>query len=82
MCHIVAGGVALRLAGIAVAGDDGDFEYVKKSMLRILQSPAKNLRLCGKRAQDAVAVRLNETATRQKVQAKSEAYFRLLYPWG
>lgn len=46
--HMVAGGVALRLAGIAVAGDDGDFEYVKQSMLRILQSPAKNLRLCGR----------------------------------
>ena len=82
VCHMVAGGVALRLAGIAVAGDDGDFEYVKQKYAANPPKSGEKPEALWKRAQDAVAARLKEPATRQKVQARSEAYFRLLYPSG
>jgi hypothetical protein len=82
VCHMVAGGVALRLAGIAGVGDDGDFECFKQKYAANPPRSGETGEALWKRAQDAVAVRLNEPATAQKVQAKSEAYFRLLYPAG
>jgi hypothetical protein len=82
VCHMVAGGVALRLEGIAEAGDDGDFKYFKQRYAANPPKSGEKPEALWKRAQDAAAIRLNDLATKKKVQAKAEEYFRLLYPSG
>jgi hypothetical protein len=82
VCHMVAGGVALRLAGIAETGDDGDFQDFKRKYGANPPKSGEEPEALWKRAQEAVAARLNEPETKRKVQARAEEYFRLLYPSG
>jgi hypothetical protein len=82
VCHMAAGGVALRLAGILETGEDGDFEHFKRKYAANPPKSGEKPEALWKRAQEAVAARLNEPQTKQRVQAKAEEYFRLLYPSG
>jgi hypothetical protein len=82
VCHMVAGGVALRLAGVAETGEDADFEDFKRKYAANPPKSGEKPEALWKRAQEAVAARLNEPETKQKVRARAEGYFRLLYPSG
>jgi hypothetical protein len=82
VCHSVAGGVALRSAGIDETGDDGDFQDFKRKYAANPPQSGESAEALWKRAQEAVAVRLSDPDTKRKVEAKTEEYVRLLYPWG
>ena len=82
--HMAAGGVTLRkLGGIkGDAGDDGDFEYFNRKFAHTPVKSKETAEQFWKRAQDAVAARLDEPETKQKVLDKAQEYFHLLYPSG
>lgn len=82
VCHMVAGGVALCLAGKIETGDDADFEYFKQRYAANPPKSGEKPEALWKRAQDAVAARLNEQETKQRVEARTQKYFDLLYPSG
>jgi len=82
--HMAAGAVALRkLRNIeGYAGDEGDLADFAR---RYAANPPKSKETAEqfwKRAQDAVAARLDDPETRQKVLDRADEYFRLLYPLG
>jgi hypothetical protein len=83
--HMAAGGVTLRKLGNIEGhvGDDGDLADFKR---KFAHNPPKATKETAeqfwKRAQDAVAARLDDPETRQKVLDKAQEYFRLLYPLG
>jgi hypothetical protein len=70
------------LAGIAEAGDDGNFNDFKRKYAANPPKSAEQPEALWKRAQDAGAARLSEHETKQKVQARADEYFRRLYPSG
>ena len=82
VCHMVAGGVALRLAGRIETGDSSDFDDFKRKYAANPPKSEEKTDALWKRAQDAIAVRLNEQETKRKVEERTEKYFCLLYPSG
>jgi hypothetical protein len=81
-CHFVAGGVALRSAGIAETGDAGDFKYFQKKFAANPPKSGEKAEAMWKRAQECVAARLTESETEKRVEARLEKYFRRLYSDG
>jgi hypothetical protein len=82
VCHMAAGGAALRLAGIAETGDDGDFQDFKRKYTASPPKSGEKPEALWKRAQEAVATRLNEPEKKRKVEARAEEYFWRLYRLG
>jgi hypothetical protein len=82
--HMVAGGVTLRkLGGVTgEVGDDRDIAYFAQRFANFPPTSQETAEQFWKRAQDAVATRLDDPATKQKVLDKAEEYFPLLYPSG
>jgi len=80
VCHMVAGGVVLRLNGKAETGDDGDFQDFKKRYAAYPPKSGESADAIWKRAQEVVAARLSEQQTKQGVNERAEKYFHLLYP--
>jgi hypothetical protein len=80
VCHMVAGGVALRVAGKIEAGDDADFEDFKRKCAANPPKSGEKPETLWKRAQEAVAARLNEQETKRRVEVRTEKYLGLLYP--
>ncbi len=82
VCHMVAGGVALRLAGEKETGDKADFEDFKRKYAANPPRSGETAESLWKRAQDAVTIRLSESETKCRIDARTQEYFDLLYPSG
>jgi hypothetical protein len=81
--HAAAGGEALRNADIKdEVGDSGDYDDFAR---RYAVNPAKSgedAKTFWEKARKAAATRLTEPETQEKVSAKADEYYRLLYPNG
>jgi hypothetical protein len=82
--HMAAGGMTLRKLGDikGKAGDDGDFFDFERKFANIPPKSKETAEQFWKRAQDAVAARLDDPATKQRVLEKAQEYYHLLYPAG
>jgi hypothetical protein len=81
--HMAAGGVALRMLGGAKAedtGEGGDYQDFKRLYRKNPPSNNEPLEVLWKRAQEAVATKLNDEMIQATFFSKADEYFQQLYP--